>query len=96
MPRCHSCNELNAETARFCSSCGAQLSRQQSERDLMIRKVVTILFADLADSTGLAERHDPEPLRNVIGRYFDEMQRVLERHGGTVEKFVGDAIMSVF
>jgi class 3 adenylate cyclase/tetratricopeptide (TPR) repeat protein len=66
------------------------------ERDLMIRKVVTVLFADLADSTGLAERHDPEPLRNVIGRYFDEMQRVLERHGGTVEKFVGDAIMSVF
>jgi class 3 adenylate cyclase/tetratricopeptide (TPR) repeat protein len=62
----------------------------------MIRKVVTILFADLADSTMLAERHDPEPVRHVIGRYFDEMQRVLERHGGTVEKFVGDAIMSVF
>jgi class 3 adenylate cyclase/tetratricopeptide (TPR) repeat protein len=62
----------------------------------MIRKVVTILFADLADSTTLAERHDPEPLRRVIGEYFDEMQRVLERHGGTVEKFVGDAVMSVF
>lgn len=62
----------------------------------MIRKVVTILFADLADSTTLAERYDPEPLRHAIGRYFDEMQRVLERHGGTVEKFVGDAIMSVF
>jgi class 3 adenylate cyclase/tetratricopeptide (TPR) repeat protein len=62
----------------------------------MIRKVVTILFADLADSTTLAEQYDPEPLRHSIGRYFDEMQLVLERHGGTVEKFVGDAIMSVF
>ena len=62
----------------------------------MIRKVVTILFADLAGSTTLAEHHDPEPLRQVIGRYFDEMQHALERHGGTVEKFVGDAVMSVF
>jgi class 3 adenylate cyclase/tetratricopeptide (TPR) repeat protein len=72
------------------------LSSQPPERDLMIRKVVTILFADLAGSTTLAEHHDPEPLRHVIGRYFDEMQRALERHGGTVEKFVGDAVMSVF
>jgi class 3 adenylate cyclase/tetratricopeptide (TPR) repeat protein len=62
----------------------------------MIRKIVTILFSDITGSTALAERHDPEPLRNVIGRYFEEMQRVLERHGGTVEKFVGDAVMSVF
>jgi class 3 adenylate cyclase/tetratricopeptide (TPR) repeat protein len=96
MPACPECGEDNPDRSRFCSSCGAQLNRQPAERDLMIRKVVTILFADLVGSTTLAERHDPEPLRRVIGRYFDEMQRVLERHGGTVEKFVGDAIMSVF
>ncbi len=96
MPACPECGEENPERSRFCSACGGLLSIQLPERDLMIRKVVTILFADLADSTALAERHDPEPLRHVIGGYFDEMQRVLERHGGTVEKFVGDAIMSVF
>src|SRR5436190_7544708 len=96
MPACPECGTDNPEESRFCSACGGQLNNQLPDRDLMIRKVVTILFADLADSTGLSERHDPEPVRNVIGRYFDEMQRVLERHGGTVEKFVGDAIMSVF
>jgi class 3 adenylate cyclase/tetratricopeptide (TPR) repeat protein len=96
MSACPECGEDNPERSRFCSACGGELSSQPPERDLMIRKVVTILFADLAGSTTLAERHDPEPLRQVIGRYFDEMQRVLERHGGTVEKFVGDAIMSVF
>jgi class 3 adenylate cyclase/tetratricopeptide (TPR) repeat protein len=96
MPACPECGEENPERSRFCSACGGKLTRQSPERDLMIRKVVTILFTDLTGSTALAEQHDPEPLRNVIGRYFDEMQRVLERHGGTVEKFVGDAIMSVF
>jgi class 3 adenylate cyclase/tetratricopeptide (TPR) repeat protein len=95
MPACPKCGTDNPEASRFCSACGCQLSHAP-DRDLMIRKVVTILFADLANSTTLAERHDPEPLRHVIGRYFDEMQRVLERHGGTVEKFVGDAVMSVF
>jgi class 3 adenylate cyclase/tetratricopeptide (TPR) repeat protein len=95
MPACPECGEDNPEQSRFCSACGGKLS-QPAGRDLMIRKVVTILFTDLAGSTTLAEGHDPEPLRHVIGRYFDEMQQVLERHGGTVEKFVGDAIMSVF
>jgi class 3 adenylate cyclase/tetratricopeptide (TPR) repeat protein len=96
MSACPECGEDNPERSRFCSACGSQLTPPAPQRDLMIRKVVTILFADLADSTTMAERHDPERVRHVIGRYFDEMQRVLERHGGTVEKFVGDAIMSVF
>jgi class 3 adenylate cyclase/tetratricopeptide (TPR) repeat protein len=96
MPACSECGEENPERSRFCSSCGGKLTIQTPQRDLMIRKVVTILFSDLTGSTALAEQHDPESLRNVIARYFDEMQRVLERHGGTVEKFVGDAIMSVF
>src|SRR5919201_410952 len=61
-----------------------------------VRKTVTVLFADVAGSTALGERLDPELLRRVMQRYFEEMRAVLERHGGTVEKFIGDAVMAVF
>jgi class 3 adenylate cyclase/DNA-binding SARP family transcriptional activator len=61
-----------------------------------VRKTVTIVFADLADSTALAERLDPEALKTVIGRYFEVARDALHRHGGTVEKFIGDAVMAVF
>jgi class 3 adenylate cyclase/tetratricopeptide (TPR) repeat protein len=61
-----------------------------------VRKTVTVLFADVAGSTALGERFDPESLRRVMGRYFQEMRTILERHGGTVEKFIGDAVMAVF
>ncbi len=60
------------------------------------RRTVTVLFADVADSTPLGERLDPESLRQVMSRYFERMGAVLERHGGTVEKFIGDAVMAVF
>ena len=60
------------------------------------RKLVTILFADLAGSTGLADRLDPERLREVIQRYFDAMREEIEAEGGTVEKFIGDAVMAAF
>jgi class 3 adenylate cyclase len=60
------------------------------------RKTVSVLFCDLADSTALGERVDPEPLRELMGRWYDEMRIAVERHGGTVEKFVGDAVMAVF
>src|SRR6058998_733154 len=60
------------------------------------RRTVTVLFADVADSTPLGERLDPETLRQVMSRWFEEMSEVLERHGGTVEKFIGDAVMAVF
>jgi class 3 adenylate cyclase/tetratricopeptide (TPR) repeat protein len=60
------------------------------------RKTVSVLFCDLADSTALGERLDPEPLREVMGRWYEEMRAVVERHGGTVEKFIGDAVMAVF
>ena len=60
------------------------------------RKTVTIVFADVAGSTGLGERVDPETVRRVMERYFEEMRASLERHGGTVEKFIGDAVMAVF
>src|SRR3989442_4685037 len=60
------------------------------------RRTVTVLFADVEDSTPLGERLDPESLRQVMSRYFERMGAVLERHGGTVEKFIGDAVMAVF
>ena len=61
-----------------------------------VRKTVTIVFADLAGSTALGERLDPEALRDLQTRYFAAMRRALERHGGTVEKYIGDAVMAVF
>src|SRR5947208_4897313 len=60
------------------------------------RRTVSVLFADVADSTPLGERLDPESLRQVMSRWFERMSEVLERHGGTVEKFIGDAVMAVF
>jgi class 3 adenylate cyclase/tetratricopeptide (TPR) repeat protein len=60
------------------------------------RKTVSVLFCDLADSTMLGERLDPEPLRELLGRWYEEMRIAVERHGGTVEKFIGDAVMAVF
>src|SRR5436190_3325462 len=60
------------------------------------RRTVTVLFADVADSTPLGERLDPESLRRVMTRFFECVSGVLERHGGTVEKFIGDAVMAVF
>ena len=60
------------------------------------RKTVTVVFSDVAGSTDLGERLDAEALRRVMERYFTEMRTVLERHGGLVEKFIGDAVMAVF
>ena len=60
------------------------------------RKVVTVVFADITGSTGLGEHLDPEALRSIMGRWFDAMSGVLERHGGSVEKFIGDAVVAVF
>ncbi len=60
------------------------------------RKIVTVVFTDVTGSTALGEQLDPETLRGVMGRYFDAMQAAIERHGGTVEKFIGDAVMAVF
>ncbi|HEV3472660.1 MAG TPA: adenylate/guanylate cyclase domain-containing protein, partial [Actinomycetota bacterium] len=91
---CARCSEVNPEHARFCLACGSDLigSAQTSQS----RKVITILFADMVDSTGLGERLDPETLRNVMNLYFETVRTTIERHGGTVEKFIGDAVMAVF
>ncbi|HEY2966667.1 MAG TPA: adenylate/guanylate cyclase domain-containing protein [Actinomycetota bacterium] len=91
---CPSCGEENSDRARFCQNCATPLT--EAERTSEVRKVVTIVFADVTGSTALGERLDPEALRRVMGRYFDEMSAVIERYGGTVEKFIGDAVMAVF
>jgi class 3 adenylate cyclase len=60
------------------------------------RKLVSVLFADTVGSTALGAEHDPELVRATMGRYFERMKQIAERHGGTVEKFIGDAVMVVF
>ena len=79
---------------RHCGYCGAALALSSPARET--RKTVTILFTDVTGSTALGERLDPESLRDVMGRYFASMREVIERHGGTVEKYIGDAVMAVF
>ena len=90
---CKICGEENPEKARFCNACAEPLEEQSSER---FRKVVTILFSDVVDSTGLGERLDPETLSHVLTDYFEGVKPVVERHGGTLAKFIGDAVMAVF
>jgi class 3 adenylate cyclase/tetratricopeptide (TPR) repeat protein len=94
MTVCPSCGEENPKRFRLCGFCGAELAPGAPPQE--VRKTVTIVFSDLKGSTSLAEKLDSESLREVMTRYFDGMREVLERHGGTVEKFIGDAIMAVF
>ena len=94
MVRCAACGEENPERAKFCLNCAAPLG-QLLPPGRALRKDA-ILFSDVAGSTALGERLDPESLRQVMTRYFAAMRTVVERHGGTVEKFIGDAIMAVF
>ncbi|HEX9122207.1 MAG TPA: adenylate/guanylate cyclase domain-containing protein [Actinomycetota bacterium] len=94
MPRCPSCGEANSEGARFCQACGSPLETPPTPRE--VRKTVTVVFCDVTGSTSLGERLDPETLRKVMARYFGAMKGILEHHGATVEKFIGDAVMAVF
>src|SRR6266536_325609 len=92
MPTCLSCGTENPEGFRFCGRCRSSLAEAAPER----RKTVTVLFCDVSGSTALGERLETEAVREVMLRYFDEMRAVIERHSGTVEKFIGDAVMAVF
>ena len=95
MAGCPNCGHDNPDGAKFCSECGVAL-HAPATLPREVRKTVTVVFCDLTGSTGLGERLDPESLRTVMTRYFDRMRAVLEVHGGTVEKFIGDAVMAVF
>jgi class 3 adenylate cyclase len=91
---CANCGQDNSPDARFCMDCGAALATSTSERE--VRKTVTVVFSDVTGSTALGESTDPEALRVLLFRYFERMKAVVEWHGGTVEKFIGDAVMAVF
>src|SRR4051794_14780049 len=95
MDRCRACGAELAGEARFCASCGAstaaELPRQDDER-----KLVTILFADLEGSTRHADGQDPERTRHVLTSFYDAMASEIERAGGSIEKFIGDAVMAAF
>lgn len=95
MVLCPNCGTENAAGAKFCNECGNRFDAPVVQAR-EVRKIVTIMFTDLAGSTALGERMDPEALRNLMGRYFAAMRPIIDRHGGTVEKFIGDAIMAVF
>jgi class 3 adenylate cyclase/tetratricopeptide (TPR) repeat protein len=91
---CPGCGEENPDRFRLCGFCGTPLSTAPAPREL--RRTVTVVFCDLKDSTKLGERLDAEALREVVNRYFAAMRDVLESHGATIEKFIGDAVMAVF
>src|SRR3954462_13845921 len=93
MAACPTCGKENEAGARFCSACGTQLAVEAPRE---VRKTVTVLFCDVAGSTAMGERLDPETTRRLMARYFESAREILERHGATVEKFIGDAVMAVF
>jgi class 3 adenylate cyclase/tetratricopeptide (TPR) repeat protein len=95
MVTCPSCGQENPEGFRLCGMCGAALT-PAAEPTREERKVVTILFTDLVGSTARAEGLDPEDVRATLSAYYARLRAELERHGGTVEKFIGDAVMAVF
>ncbi len=105
--RCANCGARNPAGARFCNQCGQRLTitgtlaatmppADTHADDPEERRVVTILFADLANSTALADALDPEELRGLLARFFALMAEQVHSHGGIVEKFIGDAVMGVF
>jgi class 3 adenylate cyclase/tetratricopeptide (TPR) repeat protein len=91
MLTCAVCGAEAADGARFCASCGSPLGARRESR-----KVVTVLFCDWVRSTSLGHALDVETVRRVQNGFFEATRRVVERHGGTVEKFIGDAVMAVF
>ncbi|CAN5703784.1 adenylate/guanylate cyclase domain-containing protein [soil metagenome] len=98
---CPSCGTAVSREFRFCGRCGTELLPEEDDeaahsRAVGERKVVSVVFADLEASTELATRLDPEDLRAVYQPYFEAMAEEIERYGGTVEKFIGDAIVGVF
>lgn len=90
---CPSCGERNPELARFCLRCAAPLEPAAAHEE---RKLATVLFADLVGSTAMADDQDPERTRLTLNRFYDAMTEEIERCGGTVEKFAGDAVMAAF
>jgi class 3 adenylate cyclase/tetratricopeptide (TPR) repeat protein len=98
--RCPSCNSPNPPTVKFCGECGASLASSTEAalppQPQAERKLVSVLFADLVGFTTLSEGRDAEEVRELLSRYFETARAVIGRYGGTVEKFIGDAVMAVW
>ncbi|HZN42270.1 MAG TPA: adenylate/guanylate cyclase domain-containing protein [Actinomycetota bacterium] len=104
---CGSCGAANPPAQRFCGECGSPLAAAIVSQAAPLgagptpvitteRRLVSVLFADLVGFTTLSESRDPEEVRELLSRYFDESRRVVERYGGVVEKFIGDAVMALW
>jgi len=95
VPTCPNCSRWNPEGARFCIGCATSLGgdRRALREE---RKVVTVLFADLVGFTARADRMDPEDVQRLLQPFHAQVRSVLERHGGTVVKLIGDAVMALF
>ena len=97
---CPGCSAPNTPGMKFCGECGARLDAEAPagprEAPQAERRLVSVLFADLVGFTTLSETRDAEEVRELLSRYFEDARRVIERFGGTVEKFIGDAVMAVW
>src|SRR3954451_1632076 len=94
MPVCTACGQDNPDKARFCLQCGQSLA--ESPPTAEERKVVTVIFADLVGFTSRSEQMDVEDVRGTLAPYHALLRERLEHYGGTVEKFIGDAVMAIF
>src|ERR1700759_1294444 len=94
---CAACGNENPPDHRFCGSCGTALEpAARASGPASQRRLVSVLFADLVGFTALSEHRDPEEVRDLLSRYFERCRTLIERYGGTVEKFIGDAVMAVW
>src|SRR5215217_6585531 len=96
---CPACGAANEPEMRFCTQCGSALDGEippLATSSAVERRVVSVLFVDLVGFTQKSEDRDPEEIRELLSRYFDLARTVVERYGGTVEKFIGDAVMAVW
>src|SRR4051794_899876 len=102
---CPSCGAANSPAAKFCGECGSALNgaarppvvaEARAAAPVAERRLVSVLFADLVGFTTLSEAQDSEEVRALLSRYFDTCKRLITLYGGTVEKFIGDAVMAVW
>ena len=94
MLNCSNCGHESPDGAKFCMECATPFGASATPGE--VRKIISALFCDLVGSTSLGEQHDPEVLRPILDGYFTEMRSAVERHGGLVQKFIGDAVVAVF